>query len=361
MKQAFIIIFAFLLVSCGTENNAKKTMEQKLADVDQIFADYVGDVPGAAVMVIKDGAVIMQKGYGIAHFASNSPVTSKTDFRLASVTKQFTAMSILQLVEKGDLSLDTSLADIWPDFPEYGRTITIEHLLNHTSGIQDYEGMVPDDLDRQLKDADVLDYMMNVDSAYFEVGQKHQYSNTAYAMLTQILEKITGKPFREYLKENIFDPIGMDNTLAFEQGINEVPNRAYGYTIEETGIIETDQSKWSAVLGDGGIYSNLEDFYKWDQALYTDKLLGQRYMDMLFTNYKTNDGEFMDYGYGWRLENYKGMDVVYHTGSSIGFRNIFYRIPSMNFSLLIFRNRDQGGEFSSLEYAHNVVDVFFSQ
>lgn len=361
MKQTLTIILAFLLMSCGTENSSEQTMEQKIAAVDQIFSDYEGEIPGAAVMVIIDGDAIMQKGYGIAHFASNSPVTSETNFRLASVTKQFTAMSILQLVEKGDLSLDTSLTDIWPEFPEYGRAITIHHLLNHTSGIQDYEGMVPDDLGRQVKDADVLDYMMNVDSAYFDVGEKHQYSNTAYAMLTQILEKITGQPFREYLKENIFDPIAMNNTLAYEQGINEVPNRAYGYTIEETGIVETDQSKWSAVLGDGGIYSNLEDFYKWDQALYTDKLLGQRYMDMSFTNYKTNDGEFMNYGYGWRLENYKGMDVVYHTGSSIGFRNIFYRIPSMNFSLLIFRNRDQGGEFSSLEYAHDVADVFFSQ
>ncbi len=357
MKKLVTLLVAFALASCSTE----KSMEQRIAEVDQIFTEYEGDMPGAAVMVIENGEVIMQKGYGMAHFDSNASVTSKSNFRLASVTKQFTAMSILQLVEKGQLTLDTTLTDIWADFPEYGGKITIESLLNHTSGIQDYEGMVPDDLDRQVKDADVLDYMMNVDTTYFEVGEKHQYSNTAYAILTQIIEKITGQPFRDYLKENIFDPAGMENTLAFENGINEVPHRAFGYTVEESGIVETDQSKWSAVLGDGGIYSSLEDFYKWDQILYTDNLLGQDLMDQSFTNHTTNDGAPMDYGYGWRLETYKDMEVNYHTGSSIGFRNIYYRIPSKNFSVLIFRNRDAGGEFSSLEYAHNVVDIFLSQ
>lgn len=356
MRNFLVVIALLVITSCGSE----KTMEQKLTEVDQLFAAYdASDIPGAAVMIIEDGKPILQKGYGVAHFVDNSLVTPKTNFRLASVTKQFTAMSILQLVENGDLSLETSLTDIWPQFPGYGTSITIEHLLQHTSGIQDYEGMVPDDLDRQVKDKDVLDYMMAADGTYFAVGDKHQYSNTAYAVLTQVIEKISGKPFRDYLEENIFKPAEMNTTLAFEDGINTVPNRAYGYTIDEKEIRETDQSKWSAVLGDGGIYSNLEDLYKWDQVLYTDSLLGQKYMDMSFANHKTNDGQPMNYGYGWRLENYKGMDIVYHTGSSIGFRNILYRIPSKNFSLVVLRNRDEGGEFSSLEIAHSLVDVFF--
>ncbi len=347
----------FALASCSSE----KTMEQKQADVDQIFSDYEGDMPGAAVMVIERSEVILQKGYGMAHIASNSPVTSTSNFRLASVTKQFTAMSILQLVDRGQLTLQTALADIWPDFPTYGSNITIEHLLNHTSGIQDYGPMGQMEMEGQFKDKDVLDFVMALNEVDFAVGEQHVYSNSAYVVFTQILEKITGQPFRDYLKENIFDPAGMDNTIAYENGINEVSNRAYGYTIEDTGIVETDQNKWSALLGDGGIYSNLEDFYKWDQILYTDELLSQEMMDLSFTNHTINDGTPMDYGYGWRLENYKGMEVHYHTGSSIGFRNIYYRIPSKNFSVLIFRNRDAGGEFSSLEYAHNIVDIFLSQ
>ncbi|MBT6037557.1 MAG: beta-lactamase family protein [Kordiimonadaceae bacterium] len=356
MKKIVMVLIMGLLTACGSE----KTLDEKLAEVDQIFTAYdSAALPGAAVMIIENGEVILQKGYGMAHFATNSPVTAKSNFRLASATKQFTAMSILQLVEKGELSLDTSLTDIFETFPDYGKTITIEHLLQHTSGIADYGPMGSMDVVRQFKDKDVLDFTIGLESADFPVGEKHEYSNTAYVVLTQVLEKITSQTFRDYLKENIFDPVGMENTLAFENGINEVSNRVYGYSIEEEGILETDQNKWSALLGDGGIYSNLEDLYKWDQVLYTDKLLGQKYMDMSFTNHKINDGSLMDYGYGWRIETYKGMDILYHTGSSIGFRNILYRIPSKNFSAVILTNRDAGGEFSTLVSVHKVVDVFF--
>lgn len=358
MKKITCLFIVMLLASCGSE----PTLEQKLLSVDQIFSEYDSpDLPGAAVMIIQDGKLILQKGYGTAYFEESRPVSAKSNFRLASVTKQFTAMSVLQLIERGELALDTTINDIFPDFPDYGNTITIDHLLKHTSGIQDYEGMVPDDQVIQVKDKDVLGYMMNVDGTYFSVGEKYQYSNTAYAILTQIIEEVSGQPFRDYLKDNIFDPLEMNNTLAYENGINEVPERAYGYTIEETGVVLTDQSKWSAVLGDGGIYSNLEDLYKWDQALYTTELLGQEFLELAFTNHTNNAGEKIDYGYGWRLETYKGLDIIYHTGSSIGFRNILYRIPSQNFSAVILTNRDAGSEFSTLATVHKVVDVFFNQ
>ena len=356
MKNWIVVVLAGILGSCAAE----KTMDEKRAEVDQIFADFQNDMPGAAVMVIENGEVIMQKGYGMARVSDQTPVSKATNFRLASVTKQFTAMSILQLIEREQLSLDTSIQDVLPDFPEYGSKITIRHMLQHSSGVKDYGPMSSMDLGRQFTDQDVLDFLMTLDDVDFEVGEQHVYSNSAYVLFTKIHEKITGQPWRDYVKENIFDPAGMSKTLAFVDGVNMVSDRAYGHTIEDDGsITETDQNVWSAMLGDGGIYSNLEDFYKWDQILYTDKLLSQEMMDAMFTNQKTNDGSPMNYGYGWRLENYKGMEINYHTGSSIGFRNIYYRIPSKNFSLVIFRNRDEGSEFSSLEYAHKMVDVFF--
>lgn len=357
MKKFLVIIVAGFMMSCASE----KTIEEKLIDVDQIFVDFQNNMPGAAVMVIENGEVIMQKGYGMARVADQTPVTSKTNFRLASVTKQFTAMTILQLIERGQLTFETSLTDIFPEFPEYGKNITIRHMLQHSSGIKDYGPMSSMELGRQFVDQDVLDYLMTLDEVDFAVGEQHVYSNSAYVIFTKILEKITEDHWRDYVKANIFDPLGMNNTLAFVDGINTVSNRAYGHTIDEKGnITETDQNKWSALLGDGGIYTNLEDFYHWDQALYKDQLLSQKMMDSMVTNQKTNNGEPMNYGYGWRLESYKGMDIHYHTGSSIGFRNIYYRIPSKNFSLFILRNRDEGGEFSSLEYAHEMVDVFFN-
>ena len=356
MKKLLMTFSTIILASCSAE----KTLDQKLQDVDQIFAPYnSSELPGAALMIIQDGKVILQKGYGMADLEQGRAVSPATNFRLASVTKQFTAMSILQLIERGDLSLETSLTDIFPEFPDYGRSITIKNLLQHTSGLLDYESMVPSDQSEQLKDKDVLQLTMGTDEVYFAVGEKHQYSNTAYAVLTQILEKITAVPFRDYLAANIFKPLAMDHTLAHEKGINEVSNRAYGYTIEETGVVRTDQSLFSAVLGDGGIYSNLEDLYNWDHALYTEKLLSKKYLDMAFTNGTTNDGKLMDYGLGWRLEKYKGLEIIYHTGSSIGFRNILYRIPSRNFTAVILTNRDDGGEFSTLTTVHKVVDIFF--
>ena len=357
MKSWIVILIAGLIASCSSEN----TIDEKQKAVDQIFADFQNGMPGAAVMVIEDGEIILQKGYGLARVSDQTSVTADTNFRLASVTKQFTAMTILQLIERGQLSFETSLTDIFPDFPEYGQVITIRHMLQHSSGIKDYGPMSSMDLGRQFNDQDVVDYLMTLDDVDFKVGEKHVYSNSAYVTFTKIHEKITGQPWHEYVKENIFDPIGMSNSLAFVDGVNAVSKRAYGHTVEDNGnILETDQNKWSAMLGDGGIYSNLNDFYKWDQALYRDQLLSQNMMDAMFTNQKTNDDIPMNYGYGWRLETYKGMEIHYHTGSSIGFRNIYYRIPSKNFSIVIFRNRDEGSEFSSLEYAHKMVDVFFN-
>jgi len=346
-----------------TETNGKVNVENKQAQVDLILSPYAGpDAPGAALMIIEEGRPIVKNGYGIANFSTRAPVTSQTNFRLASVTKQFTAMSILQLVEKGDLSLDTSLTEIFPGFPDYGNAITIRHLLQHTSGLQDYEELMPEDFDHQITDSEVLQLMMTVDSAYFPAGEKYQYSNTGYAVLTQVLEKVTGQPFREYLQQHIFEPAGMTNTLAYVNGVNEVPHRAYGYTIEDDGtVVETDQSSTSAVLGDGGIYSNLDDFYKWDQALYTDTLLSRPYMDLYFKENQTDDGEDIGYAFGWRREKYKDMDIIFHTGSSIGFRNIFYRVPSKHFSVVLFTNRDEGGEFTTLETAHKLVDIYLEE
>ena len=310
-------------------------------------------------MVIENGEIIFQKGYGLANVEQNLPVTGATNFRLASVTKQFTAMSILMLIDRGQLKLETTLKEIFPNFPDYGKNITIKNLLQHTSGLIDYEDLIPDTATIQVKDQDVLNLIMQTDSTYFQPGSKHQYSNTGYALLALTVEKISGKPFRDFLRDNIFQPLGMDNTIAFEKNINEVKNRAYGYTIKDNIIELTDQSITSAVLGDGGIYSSLNDLYKWDQALYTGKLIDKKYLDESWTRGITNNGIEFPYGYGWRLEKYHDMEVIYHTGSTRGFRNIIYRMPEKKFTIVIFTNRDAGSEFSTLKFAHQMVDYYF--
>jgi len=150
----------------------------------------------------------------------------------------------------------------------------------------------------------------------------------------------------------------MDNTVAFEKDINEVKNRAFGYRIKDDVVEFTDQSITSAVLGDGGIYSSLNDLYKWDQALYTGKLIDKRYLGESWTRGKTNSGVEFPYGYGWRLEKYQDTEVVYHTGSTRGFRNVIYRMPEKNFTIVILTNRDAGPESSALDFAHQILKFY---
>ena len=353
MNVFLILIFSIIFIT-----GCSMSKEDKM---DELFSDYnTPDRPGAAVMVIKDGDVIFKKGYGLANIEKNLPVAGTTNFRLASVTKQFTALSILMLIERGKLKLETSLKDIFPDFPEYGNRITIKNLLQHTSGLIDYEDLIPDSATVQVKDKDVLELIIKIDSTYFQPGSQHQYSNTGYALLALTVEELSGKPFRDFLRDNIFQPLGMNNTIAFENNINEITNRAYGYIIKNNVIELTDQSITSAVLGDGGIYSSLNDLYKWDQALYTSKLIDKKYLDESWTRGKTNSGVEFQYGYGWRLEKYNDIEVVYHTGSTKGFRNIIYRMPENNFTIVILTNRDAGSEFSTLEFVNQMLKFYFS-
>lgn len=351
MKPILTLMLATILITGCTMNNEDK--------IDLIFKDYnKSDMPGAAVMVIDHSKIVFQKGYGLANVEKNLPVTDSTNFRLASVTKQFTAMCILMLIERGQLKFETTLKDIFPDFSEYGKNITIKNLLQHTSGLIDYEDLISDTVTVQVKDKDVLSMLMKTDSTYFETGSKHKYNNTGYALLALTVEKISGKPFGEFLNKNIFTPLEMKNTTAFEKNINEVTNRAFGYTIKGNKVQFTDQSITSAVLGDGGIYTSLSDLYKWDQSLYNEKLISKKYLDQSWTEGTTTNGIKFPYGFGWRLETYNGNKVVYHTGSTRGFRNIIYRIPEKEFTIVILTNRDAGSEFSTMEFAHKMVNIF---
>ncbi len=228
MKLSHLLI-ALALLGCSNLQVNK---------MDKIFEQYnKPGMPGAAVMVIKDGNVLFSHGYGLANVEEKIPVTDSTDFRLASVTKQFTAMCILQLIEKGKLDFQTKLKSIFPQLPDFANKITIKNLLQHAAGLQDYESLIPDTATVQVKDKDVLEMIAKTDSLYFPPGTKHKYSNTGYAILSLVVEKISGMPFRDYLKKNIFDPLKMKKTLAYEKGINTIPNRAFGYTVKKDTVI----------------------------------------------------------------------------------------------------------------------------
>jgi CubicO group peptidase (beta-lactamase class C family) len=329
---------------------------QQSAAVDALFRDFSRpDVPGASVTVIRDGKVLYQHGYGMADLEARVPAATATNYRLASCTKQFTAMCIMILAERHQLSYDDPLTKFFPDFPGCGKSITIRHLLTHTSGLWAYEDLVPPERTTQLKDLDVLQLLKRQTKTYFAPGSEYRYSNTGYAHLALIVEKVSGMKFAAFLKQNIFDPLQMTRTVAFEDGVSVVANRAYGYSPRGGGFERTDQSLTSAVLGDGGIYSSVEDLFQWDQALYTAKLVRPETLRQAFTAATLSDGKKTSYGFGWELGKQRGVANVHHSGSTMGFRTFILRFPDRRFTTIVLANR---GNANPDEIAGKIADLY---
>ena len=332
--------------------------------VDHLFADFsLPDAPGASLMVIKDGAIVLARSYGLARIEDRIGCATDTNFRLASVTKQFTAMSILILATRGKLSLDDGLMRFFPNFPMYGQDIKIRHILSHTSGLMDYEDLIAPATKAQVHDKDVFDLLCKEDKLMFAPGSSFHYSNTGYAFLALIVQAASGQRFADFLHDNIFQPLGMTNTVAYEAGISTVPHRAYGYTarVDESTrrrvFAPTDQSVTSAVLGDGGIYSSTADLFKWDQALYTEKLIPQGLLQEAFTaTSHPSDFQGSGYGFGWYIGTRHGVPSVWHYGSTVGFSTRIERYPARKFTLILLANRNEAplGEISSA-----VTEIFW--
>jgi len=283
-------LFALLLVLSSPSLSSAQVPS---AQIDSIFASLRStNAPGAAVLVVRKGQPVFRRGYGITDLRTLRPIDAETNFRLASFTKQFTAASIMLLARDGKLRYDDHLTDFFPEFPAYGMPITVRNLLNHTSGLPDYEDILmrqypdtPSEKVPQILDAGVLRLLEQQTAGKFAPGTKWEYSNSGYAVLAIIVEKVSGKSFGQFLHDRIFAPLKMSQTLAYEKGKNEVPHRAYGHTKEKDGWRETDQSPTSAVLGDGGIYSSLNDLAKWDRALRDHTLLSEAEMEPALRTY----------------------------------------------------------------------------
>jgi len=326
--------------------------------VDALFRDVDRpDAPGAAAIVIKEGTPLFAKGYGLADLEKKIPCTTNTNFRLASVTKQFTAMAMLILAEQGKLSLQDRLPKFFPEFPAYGEAISLHHLLTHTSGLADYEDHILDGTTIPLSDRDVLIILRQQSKTDFPPGSQFHYSNSAYALLALIVEKVSGKTFPAFLRENIFDPLSMTNSIAYVAGRSCVPNRAFGYANGTSGWELSDQSVTSAVLGDGGIYSSVADLFKWDQALYTEKLISRTMLDDVFTAHSSqSDFEGSGYGYGWYVGNFRETKRLWHYGSTCGFSTRIERFPDRRFSVIVLTNR-RDAEISRI--VERLIELFW--
>jgi CubicO group peptidase (beta-lactamase class C family) len=344
--------------------------QEKSSHVDSIFAALRSkDAPGAAVVVVQDGKIVFERGYGVRDISGKQAIDSRTNFRLASVSKQFTAMAIMLLVHDGKLHYDDRLSDVLPGFPGYGKQITIRNLLNHTSGLLDYEdlmakqyGNTPDAQIPQIHDAGVLALLEKVNRTKFLPGSRWEYSNSGYCVLAMVVERVSGKSFAEFLHERIFAPLKMDHTLAFEKGKGEVPNRAYGNTQVDGAWQQTDQSSTSATLGDGGIYSSLEDLVRWDAALRDHTLLSENEMrpaltpvNVPDTSGRTPEALPAQYGFGWFLEPYNGHRRMWHYGETVGFRTSIQRFPDDRLTVIVLCNR---ADLSAMDLAKKVADLY---
>jgi CubicO group peptidase (beta-lactamase class C family) len=353
-------------------------------NIDTLFRTVTDEKsPGLAVLLRRDGKPSFAKGYGLRDLHSNAPIDAHTNFRLASFTKQFTAMAVMLLVRDRKLRYDESLTEIFPDFPAYGKPITIRNLLNHTSGLPDYEDLM-DALEKtsgptwtpekQIQDAEVLDLLKKEENGKFP-GTSWAYSNSAYVVLGMIVAKASGKTYSEFLRTRIFAPLKMNHTIVFQKGINEVANRAFGHSKENGKLKETDQSSTSATLGDGGIYSNLEDLAMWDDALRNHTLLNEKEFLPALTPVKLNDGSQprwpkeanddnlhpgkpVSYGFGWFLDPYLGRQRMWHTGSTMGFRTAIERFTDgSGLTVIILCNRT---DLEPEKLALQVADFTFS-
>ena len=322
--------------------------------------------PGVAVLVRTNGRTVFERGYGVRDLRTRAPIDSRTRFRLASVTKQMTAAAIMRLVHDGRLRYDDTLTRALPGFPAYGSAITIRHLLTHTSGLPDYEQLMEAaekekgpiwTPERQIRDAEVLALLQKEKAGVFAPGTSWAYSNSGYVVLGLVAARADGKAFRDVLKERVFAPLGMTRTLAYEKGTNDVPDRAFGHTKEPAGFRETDQSATSATLGDGGVYSCLEDLAKWDEALRTNALLSNAEMALALTPARLLDGsqprwpkggeggdnlfpgQPVAYGFGWFLDPLGKRTRMWHHGETTGFRSTVQRFPVDGVSVILLANR----------------------
>ncbi|HYL84671.1 MAG TPA: serine hydrolase domain-containing protein [Candidatus Angelobacter sp.] len=334
---------------------------------DSVLSGLVNaNEPGLAVLVRYGGRNGYQRTEGVTDLRANTRITARTNFRLASFTKQFTATAIMLLAHDGKLQYDDPLTKFFPDFPAYGKEITVRNLLNHTSGLPDYEDLMDAvekskgtvwSPEKQIQDAEVLELLKKEAKGKFAPGTSWSYSNSGYVVLGLIVAKVSGKPYREFLHERIFAPLKMSRTIVYQKGLNKVADRAFGHSKKDGKLEETDQSSTSATLGDGGIYSNLEDLAKWDDALRKHTLLSEKEMQPALLPVQLNDGSQptwpkepngdnlypgkpVSYGFGWFLDPYQNHNRMWHTGSTMGFRTVIERFTEgAGLSVIILCNR----------------------
>lgn len=342
MKTHITSLFLILILLAGIVPalHAQK-LDKKLDAL--IGREYPGNEPGITVLVAKDGQVVFRKAYGMANLELGVPMKPGMVFEIGSITKQFTAVSVLMLMEQGKLSLDDDIKEFIEDYPTHGHTITIHQLLNHTSGIKSYTSINGIWTKARLDHTpEKLIDMFKNEPMDFAPGEKYLYNNSAYFLLGYIIEKVSGMPYPEFLEKNIFEPLGMDNSYYGSQR-KIIKNRAYGYQKDGDSFVNAEFLSLTNPGAAGSIMSNVDDLLTWNNAVHAGKLVSMESLDKAFTNHTLNNGKTIDYGYGWSLSKVNGSPTLEHGGGIFGYLTKVLYLPEEKVFIATLSNRDDKG------------------
>ena len=348
-----IFIFSLLLAINGFGQ-----IKENLA-IDSIFSEWSKpNVPGCVLGIIRDGKLIYAKGYGMANLEKNIPNDINSVFEIASTSKQFTAACIVLLAEQGKLDLDNKLSDFFPEFPDYANQITIRHLLNHTSGIRNDGTLAflksPGNNDI-CTDSAIMKLLANQKELNFKPGDKYEYSNTGYWLLGQIVNKVAKMDLADFSRKEIFEPLGMNSTLFYKDHSKILKNQAYGYESNGTGGFKINMStSFDHIIGSKGIFTNIEDIKKWDDAFYQSDILNKKFWSMMLQPGILNNGDTLDYACALVKGNYKGLNKISHGGAFLGYRSDILRFPDQRLTVVIFANR---ADADPTKMCYKVADV----
>jgi CubicO group peptidase (beta-lactamase class C family) len=332
--------------------------------VDEMFKEWdKNDSPGAALGIFKDGRIIYARGYGIASLEYAIPWTPQTVSRTGSISKQFIAMCIAILAEQGKLSLDDDIRKHLPDWPEYDGSITLRHLLHHTSGVREYLTLVelmgkPEGSGYVYTPHELVKTLSRQKELNFKPGEMFSYSNSGYFLLSEIISRVSGLKTSAFAKKYVFNPLGMKNTHFHDDPNMIVKNRAYGYSPKKSGEFRLDILRLK-VIGDLGVFTSIEDFLKWDQNFY-DNQLGkgtQNLIDLMLTLGKLNNGEEIPYALGLNISHYGGLKAISHGGSAVGYRAHYMQFPDQRFSVVILSNLST---FNPGRIARKIADLYLA-
>ena len=357
MGRLFSLVVVTLLVFLLPADAQRWTLADSVqTQIDEVF-DFVkvGD-PGCALGVVQNGQMVFAKGYGLANLDWGIPISPSTSFDIGSVSKQFTATAIALLEIDGVLSIDDDVRKWIPELPEYERTITIRHLLNHTSGIRDYLTLMDlagFDFNNVFDEFDGVEIITRQRALNFEPGSEFLYSNSGYLLLANIVRRATDKSLRQFLEERVFDPLGMAHTSIWDLNTEVVHERATGYS-GQTGSWAIDHAWNFQMGGDGQVLTSIEELAKWDANFYDPVVGGQGLLDRLHTRGILNDGDTINYALGLTVDEYRGLERVQHGGAWAGFRAMITRFPQLHTSFIVECN---SGDANAGAYADRAADA----